>query len=290
MLANITDPSPQLYFSVCIAAIALSLIAPWLAVRNPRAAFFATAAMVPLVVYNFPTGQGATANGQMMSLQLFDWLKSTSVLVPTVLFSYANLKLREGGQVPTYVMRFFETVLCLNILETIVLANIAPSLNGVIYTAAAMLLAALSFGMRWQVAHGTLGFSDKPFFVCYLACIGYMIFFLNPAGSGWLSVGVLLISYVTLFHNGHLWPAYRVYSLWVYMSLTHALDLKTFFRSPPTAFIDLMNGIRNSWLNEVLLVIAVGTVVALIHARLAAWKRGRISGQPAEPGEKQALS
>lgn len=272
-MTMMSPPTVQ-YFAVAVATLGACYLGSRLAVRHPGPTL--AAALVALAIFalnrTFTQAQPGT---QDSNVQLFDTLKALSVLVPSVIFAYCNLKLRHRKDVPASVGHLFSAILCLNILETIILAVKAPGVQGLIYAGTAAVLALSVLLLRWNIAGGVLGFSDKPLVLSYLACISYLLLFLYPIGSGWLSWLVLLVAYIPFSRTGHDWIAHRAYSLWIFHIVAHALGLMPFFRSPPAFVIEFMTSLRQSALNEVVLITAVGSVVVLIVHRASASRSSR---------------
>ncbi len=277
-----SSTSVPTYFLVCFLTLGACILGSWAAVKHPRLALGATVSVFLLFLFNRLISESGAQQGQPLSLRLFDLSKALSVLFTIILLALANLWLARtpGRAVPRGVARFFSVILCLNILETTLLAANSPSLNSGIYAVAAAALAVATLWLPWEMRDGVLGFSDRAYVLCFLACLSYLYLFLSLPGSGWIAWLVLLIPYLPASRTGHLWIAYRAYSVWIFLSFAHALGLIHFYRTPPAVLTDFMVALRGSALNEVILALAVASVFYLGYVRLIARRTPR---RPANP-------
>ncbi len=131
----------------------------------------------------------------------------------------------------------------------------------------------MALQLKWEIKDNTLGFTDRPFTLSYLASLTYLLFFINPPGSGWISFFVLLVPYLPFSRAGHAWMAYRAYSLWIFLTFAHVLGLIDFYRTPPAALDELLQSIRHSTLSEIVLLVAVVSVGHLTWQRWTAFRR-----------------
>lgn len=260
-----------LYYLVCIGILGACALGGRFIAKRPRLAFPLTAAGVPLFLILWIINYGAVVENQSVYIAFFSWFKSFSVCVPIAWIAYNNARLSSEEKVSEFVKKSFSAILCINILETIIWTLEKPGLHSWLFSTTALTVGLAALKINWTVDKGVLGFSDKLFLRAYLGCLSYLHLFLFPPGSGWLAWLVLLIPYVTSFRSPHLWFADRAYSLWIFLNFTYTLGLLPYYRALPASLDQVMSFIRQSFLNELTLLIAVGLSLhlAIFHLRWA---------------------